>query len=486
MLDIFFLNGPFLPGFSRESRSPAVTKSGTLYYPAWLAYACGYSEQQGLNCKLYDSVARKTSHEDTYDLILKDDPSFLVIGTSTPSISNDIEIARYIKSVKPSIVTILVGTHASSTAREIIENNSCVDFVARREYDITIFSIYTALRDNLDLADVPGITTKYKREALLETPDRPYIHDLDVIPFASKIYSKHLNIEDYYYGHVKYPMVSIFTSRGCNAKCTYCVYPQTMFGMHRARSPKNIADEFEWIKNNLPQVKEILVDDDTFTMNPGHAREVSRELISRKNKLQWTCEVRSTLDKETLSLMKSAGCRLVVVGFESMDSNVLRNIKKGTVPSQTNNFVDACNQVGIKIHACFMAGNPGDSLATLNSTLDWALSKNFDTAQFFPVQLYPGTQAYLDAASAGQLKPKSYREWISEDGLHSMTLSNNDTGLSSKDIEAFCDLARRKFYLRKRYIFKKSLQLFYDPVEFYKNVKGFLNIRKYLFADANR
>ena len=252
MLDIFFLNGPFLPGFSRESRSPAVTKSGTLYYPAWLAYACGYSEQQGLNCKLYDSVARKTSHEDTYDLILKDDPSFLVIGTSTPSISNDIEIARYIKSVKPSIVTILVGTHASSTAREIIENNSCVDFVARREYDITIFSIYTALRDNLDLADVPGITTKYKREALLETPDRPYIHDLDVIPFASKIYSKHLNIEDYYYGHVKYPMVSIFTSRGCNAKCTYCVYPQTMFGMHRARSPKNIADEFEWIKNNLP------------------------------------------------------------------------------------------------------------------------------------------------------------------------------------------------------------------------------------------
>ena len=115
-----------------------------------------------------------------------------------------------------------------------------------------------------------------------------------------------------------------------------------------------------------------------------------------------------------------------------------------------------------------MAGNPGDSLATLNSTLDWALSKNFDTAQFFPVQLYPGTQAYLDAASAGQLKPKSYREWISEDGLHSMTLSNNDTGLSSKDIEAFCDLARRKFYLRKRYIFKKSLQLFYDPVEFYK------------------
>ena len=242
-----------------------------------------------------------------------------------------------------------------------------------------------------------------------------------------------------------------------------------MFGMHRARSPKNIADEFEWIKNNLPQVKEILVDDDTFTMNPGHAREVSRELISRKNKLQWTCEVRSTLDKETLSLMKSAGCRLVVVGFESMDSNVLRNIKKGTVPSQTNNFVDACNQVGIKIHACFMAGNPGDSLAILNSTLDCLVK--ILILHNSSSQLYPGTQAYLDAASAGQLKPKSYREWISEDGLHSMTLSNNDTGLSSKDIEAFCDLARRKFYLRKRYIFKKSLQLFYDPVEFYKNVK---------------
>ena len=131
-----------------------------------------------------------------------------------------------------------------------------------------------------------------------------------------------------------------------------------------------------------------------------------------------------------------------------------------------------------------MAGNPGDTLSTLQDTLDWALSKNFDTAQFFPVQLYPGTQAYIDAKDQGQLKPKEYRDWISSDGLHAMTLTENDKGLTSQQIVEFCDSARKRFYLRKRYIFKKSLQLFYDPVEFYKNFKGFMNIRKYLFKDV--
>ena len=86
--------------------------------------------------------------------------------------------------------------------------------------------------------------------------------------------------------------------------------------------------------------------------------------------------------------------------------------------------------------------------------------KIFDTAIFFLVQLYPGTQAYIDAKRQGQLKPKDYRDWIPSNGLHAMTLTENDKGLTSQQIVEFCDSARKRFYLRKRYIFKKSLQLF--------------------------
>lgn len=478
--DAFFINGPFLPMFSRESRSPAVTKSGTLYYPGWLAYGCGFLEEKGHNCFLYDSIASGTDFEGTLKLIADKAPLLLVVGTSTPSIEADIKLALAAKSQGVKFVC-LVGTHASSTAREILNEHPGIDFIARREFDETLNELVSMLKsgDNsyseiLALSYMQG-GKAYHNEA------RPYIADLDVLPFASKVYAKYLNINDYYYGHVKYPMVSIWTSRGCDAKCNYCVYPQTMFGEFRKRSPKNIAEEFVWIAQNLPHVKEVLIDDDTFTMNPKHAREVAEELILIGNKIPWTCEARGTLDKKTLIAMKQAGCRLVVVGFESIDQDVLNKIKKGLLQTRVDKFVKAANDIDLKIHACFMAGNPGDTRETLEATLDWAIKHNFDTAQFFPLQLYPGTTAFEAAKMEGRLIDQPYRDWVSEDGMHSMTLIANDNGLTRDQVVEFCDYARKKFYLRPRYILKKSLDLIYDFDEFKKNVKGFMNIRQYLF-----
>lgn len=479
-IDVCFVNGPFLSGFSRESRSPAVTKSGTLYYPAWLAYACGYAEKGGFETKLIDCVADKLSFESSVKEVVECNARLVVIGTSTPSIEFDANFAKSIKEKQPEVIICLVGPHVSATASETLDLYPWVDLIARHEYDETVLDILQNIVSGKAYSDCLGITARLNGK-VVENEDRPYIRDLDSIPFASEVYKKHLNIENYYYGHVKYPMVSIFTSRGCNAKCTYCVYPQTMFGKFRSRSPKNIAAEFAWIAKNLPQVKEILIDDDTFTMKFKHAREVAQELIQINNKIPWTCEVRATLDLETLQLMKKAGCRLVVVGFETIDQNILKNIKKGIIQKNAEQFTIDAKKAGIKVHACFMAGNPGDSLESLEKTLEWAIKKDFDTAQFFPLQVYPGTAAYDEQKEAGFLKEQSYREWISEDGMHSMTMTQTSTGLTEKQIVDFCDKARREFYLRPSFIMKKALNLFTDPAEFYKNLKGFINIRKHLF-----
>jgi radical SAM superfamily enzyme YgiQ (UPF0313 family) len=479
-MDVYFVNGPFLPGFSRESRSPAVTKSGTLYYPAWLAYACGYLEQNGYKASLVDCVADKLSFQDSIAKVVAANPRLIVIGTSTPSIDADAEFAKALKKALPQSLISMVGTHASSTALETLKNYDWIDFIARREYDETILEVVKRLNANESYFDCAGITYR-NSEGITENPDREYIADLDKLPFASAVYKKHLSIKNYYYGHVKFPMVSIFTSRGCNAKCTYCVYPQTMFGAFRSRTPANIAKEFIWIAENLPEVKEVLIDDDTFTMFSDHAKEVAKELIRVGNKIPWTCEARATLDFETLSLMKRAGCRLIVVGFESIDQKVLNNIKKGIKQSNAENFVEAAKKAKVKIHGCFMAGNPGDTLETMNATLEWAISKNFDTAQFFPLQVYPGTAAYEEQKAKGLLKKQPYRMWITDEGMHNMTLIKSDSGISEQEILDFCDLARRKFYLRPTYIFRKSLDIFLDPMEFKKNVIGFMNIRKHLF-----
>ena len=475
-----FVNGPFLPMFSRESRSPAVTKSGTLYYPAWLAYACGYLEKNGHEASLIDCIADKLNFDESVNSVCRQNPDLVVIGTTTPSIEADANFAKAIKEKCKSVLICLVGPHASSTPLETLTNYPWVDMIARREYDLTILEVVNRIQSGQSFYDCLGLSLR-DGENFIQNEDREYLEDLDDLPFASEIYKKHLNISSYYYGHVKFPMVSIFTSRGCNAKCTYCVYPQTMFGKFRSRSAANIAAEFKWIRENLPEVKEILIDDDTFTMKFAHARDVANELIKIGNKIPWTCEVRATLDFETLRLMKKAGCRLVVVGFETVNQTILDNIKKGIVQTNAEKFVKDAKKARIKIHGCFMAGNPGDTLETLNETLKWAISKNFDTAQFFPLQVYPGTAAYEEQSNLGLLKKQPYRMWVTKDGMHNMTMIESDTGLTETQIRDFCDSARRQFYLRPAYILKKCLDIFYDPDEFKKNVKGFINIRKHLF-----
>ena len=485
-LDVIFVNGPFLDGFSRESRSPAVTKSGTLYYPAWLAYGCGYAEENNFSSKLIDCIADKISFEDSVDLIVKTLPKVIVVGTSTPSIDADLNFSKELKSRLPNSLVVLVGTHASSCASSIISEFDFVDVVARREYDITIVDILKAINIDKSWDNVKGITFRDKSGKVVNNPDQPYIHDLDILPFASEVYKKHLNIRNYYYGHVRYPMISIFTSRGCNARCNYCLYPQTMFGNFRSRTPKNIAEEFVWISKNLPEVREVLIDDDTFTMNKAHAQATAKELIRVNNKIKWTCEARANLDYETLSLMKKAGCRLIVNGFESTDQNVLDRVNKGIKMKEVSDYVRDAKRAGIKIHACFMAGNPGDTLVTLDNSLKWAIEQNFDTVQFFPLQVYPGTKAYDWAIETGYIREQDYRNWVTPSGMHNMTINTNDSGLTYQECLDFCDEARRKFYLRPSFILKKLITGIFQPDELRKNVIGFMNIRKYLFKNVSR
>ena len=486
MKHVVFINGPFLTKFSRESRSPAVTKSGTLYYPGWLAYACGYAEQNGYSATLIDSIADDISFNDSVSKVVDLKPVLVVIGTSTPSIDADIEFAKAIKKSNKNILVSLVGTHASSLAKDIIRDFDFIDFVARREYDETIKQVLDSIVNSKNWNLVNGLTYRNTNGEVCSNPDMPYIHDLDKLPFASAVYKKHLTIENYYYGHVRYPMVSIFTSRGCNARCNYCLYPQTMFGNFRSRSPKNIAEEFKWIKDNLPNVKEVLIDDDTFTMNKAHAIATAQELININNKIKWTCEARGNLDLETLKLMKKAGCRLIVTGFESVDQGVLDRVNKGIKMKTVDQYVKDAKVAGIKIHACFMAGNPGDTIETLTTTLNWAIKYNFDTIQFFPLQVYPGTKAYDWAIESGYIKNQEFRKWVSPSGMHSNTLSQNDSGLTYKEALDFCDYARKKFYLRPRYIFSKVIEGLIDPVELRKNIIGFMSLKKYLFKNTSK
>jgi radical SAM superfamily enzyme YgiQ (UPF0313 family) len=169
-------------------------------------------------------------------------------------------------------------------------------------------------------------------------------------------------------------------------------------------------------------------------------------------------------------VMKRAGCRLIVVGFESGDRDVLESMRKGVSIERMRRFVEDAKRAGIMIHSCFMAGNRGDTRETLLKSLEFAEEINADTCQFFPLMVYPGTEAFEWAKENGFLTTMDYSKWLTEDGMHNCVVSTPE--MSSEDLVTFCDYARRRYYLRPRYIWYKLLQGLREPEEMKKTLRS--------------
>ena len=482
-MKVFLLNPPFkteLGKFSRASRSPAITKSGTLYNPLWLAYACAYLEKNNIETKLYDSCAEQTNLEDTIKIIKNYNPQLIVLDTSTPSINEDVHCAEEIKKLMPNVHICLVGTHPSVLTEEVLNMSTSIDSIARHEYDATVVDLAKAINENRDLSTVDGIS--YRKDGhIINNPDRAYIENLDEFPFVSEIYKKHLNINNYFFSAATLPMVMIMTGRGCPSRCFFCVYPQTFHGhKYRLRSAENVVAEFEWIVNNLPEVKSIGIEDDTFTANPERAKEICRMLIKKgiHKKVKWWANTRVHTDLELMKLMKKAGCRLIIPGFESGSQEILNNIKKGTKIEQAIEYMKNAKKAKLLVHGCFMVGNKGEIKETMQKTLDFAIKLNPDSAQFFPLIPYPGTQAFDWAKENGYIKTYDYSKWLKEDGNHECVVSYPN--LSSEDLVDFCTYARRKFYLRPRYLMYKAFQSLRNFDEMKRNLKAFGRLLRFM------
>ncbi|MBI5903440.1 MAG: radical SAM protein [Deltaproteobacteria bacterium] len=482
MMKILFLNPPFLKKFSRPQRSPAVTKSGTLYFPMWLAYAAGAAMDKGFEVDFIDAPADGLTVEDVVKRARVFNPGLIVMDTSTPSINNDVAVGGRLKDERPSAFVLLVGTHVSALPAETLKLDKRIDAVARYEYEQTVVEVAGALEKKGDFRIVPGISY-LKDGSLVNTPKRPFLDDLDTLPFVSKVYRKFLRIENYFNPNALFPMVTITTSRGCPFPCTFCVYPQTLMGRgYRLRSVENVVEEMEYIVENFPQAKAVFFEDDTLTVDKKRCRALSELIIKKGIKISWTANSRIGIDYDTMRLMREAGCRSLCVGFESGSQTILDNMKKKTKVAEMKGFMDNARRAGMLIHGCFMAGLPGETRQTLKQTLDLAKGLNPDTVQFYPVMVYPGTEAYDWYRQRGLIRSSDFSEWITQEGLHNTVIRTEE--LSAEELVRFCDDARREFYLRPGYILYKLSQMIAHPREIRRTLKSLRTFAKYLIRGS--
>jgi radical SAM superfamily enzyme YgiQ (UPF0313 family) len=185
----------------------------------------------------------------------------------------------------------------------------------------------------------------------------------------------------------------MYTSRGCPAMCTFCLWPQTHSGHRwRLRSSDDIRDEVKYALEAFPHLREIFFDDDTFN----YRKERTVELCAKLKPLNftWSCTSRVTTDYDTLKAMKDAGCRLLIVGYESGDPQILKNIKKGATIDMAERFTANCKKLGLVIHGDFIVGLPGETRESIRKTIDFAKKLDNETIQVSIAHPYPGTEFY--------------------------------------------------------------------------------------------
>jgi radical SAM superfamily enzyme YgiQ (UPF0313 family) len=271
------------------------------------------------------------------------------------------------------------------------------------------------------------------------------IENMDELPFVAPVYQRDLKIDNYFIGYLKHPYVSIYTGRGCRSRCTFCLWPQTVGGhRYRTRSAESVIAEVKWIQENMPEVKEIMFDDDTFTDFKPRVEEIARGL--GKLGVTWSCNAKANVPYSTLKIMKENGLRLLLVGYESGDDQILLNIKKGLRTDIARRFTEDCRKLGIQIHGTFILGLPGETRETIEKTIEYAKEINPHTIQVSLAAPYPGTTLYRQAVENGWLEENKVINLVNDQGVQLAAISYPH--LSKEDIYHGVETFYKRFYFR--------------------------------------
>ncbi len=437
MMKTLFLQPPSFGGFDggAGSRYQAKREIKSFWYPTWLAQPAALVP----GSKLIDAPPANIGLEPV--LAAAKEHELCVIHTSTPSFASDVQVAQAMKGANPALKIGFVGAKVAVQPADSLQQGAPIDFVARNEFDFTCLEV----AEGRDFADIDGISYRDGNGRLVHNKDRAILQDMDRLPFVSDVYKRDLRIEDYFIGYLMHPYVSIYTGRGCKSRCTFCLWPQTVGGhTYRVRSPGHVAEEVRSIQKNFPQVREIFFDDDTFTDNLPRAEAIAREL--GKLGVTWSCNAKANVPRATLKVLKDNGLRLLLVGYESGNQQILHNIKKGMRIEVARQFTKDCHELGVKIHGTFILGLPGETKETIQETIRFATEINPHTMQVSLAAPYPGTFLYNQAVENGWLDAE-HAELIDDRGVQIAPLHYPGV-LSHTEIFTSVEEFYRRFYFR--------------------------------------
>ncbi len=471
MADVFVLNPPVVKDFCRSARWAARSRGRVQRHPDWLLTAVGVLEKAGFEVEFLDGAALSLRQDQVASALRKSRPGLLVIHTTTPSIDVDLEYAALARGLFPDCKIVAVGPHVTAEPADTLKRaNGTLDVVARGEYDETLRELAEVAGSNwieIRLSDVLGISYLRDDGKPVHTDSRPYL-EVNELPFPAW---HHVDPRWYRDAGKRFPFITLISGRGCFGQCTFCRDVPLMEGRKlRLRDPELVVDELQYDLALFPYLKEVMFETDTFTASRKHVVGICEEILKRRLEVTWSCNCRTDVDLKLLALMKKAGCRMLMVGFEFGTQEALDAVKKGTTLEQSVRLAGEAKKLGLTVHGCFMFGAPGETRESALKTIEFAKSLPMDTVQFSGICAYPGSEIYKWAKANGALVPQDWKEWVGENWEQVTVLSYPE--LTKTEIDQLIGKGLEEFYLRPRQILKMAARI-RSLDDFKRKVYGF-------------
>jgi anaerobic magnesium-protoporphyrin IX monomethyl ester cyclase len=411
--------------------------------PLSLGYLAAVLEKNQYEVDVIDCQTLRFTHEEFRNEISKRQPDIVGITSDTLMHKTALQIAKIAKEVCPKCLTVLGGHHVTFEDEKALQECASLDIVVRKEGEYTLLELAERVEAGKDYYDVLGITCR-KDGKIVKNPDRPYIENLDELPFPARHFWPIECLQKY--GTVVFNLV---TSRGCSYWCSFCIEVRQHGRKYRVRSSKNVVDELEFLHNTYGAEYFSFVDA-TFTIDQARIEELCEEIRNRKLKIKWVCGTRvDMVTKELLLKMREAGCVSVWFGVESGTQNVLDDMRKGISLAQTIRAFKWTKEAGLKPDPNVVLGFPGETKKTAWETIKFVERLDPDYMACYTIATpYPGTPLYDFVKENGWLKVTDF------DKYDRVTPIFETPWLSMKELKEIREQAFQHFYLRPTYILR--------------------------------
>lgn len=412
--------------------TPLLQKAGhhPLFPPLGLAYMAAVLEQNNFEVKIVDCPVSEMDHEKLGKELDSFHPTIVGIGAMTPIIESALKSAHVAKEVCPDAKVVMGGPHTTFADKQILAEEKDVDIIVRGEGEETLLELANLSPELQKIGDIKGITFR-KDNQIIQSPSRTFIQDLDALPLPAY---KYIPMKRYRITGMK--LLPIISSRGCPFQCSFCVASQMFGARYRARSPKNVLDEMEWLKSEY-DAEGIAFQDDTLTFDKSRALEICDGMIERKLKLPWGCSSRAdVVTKEVLAKMAKAGCDEICFGVESGSQKIRDSLKKRVTTEQCTNAVKWAKEAGIFVTVSVIIGYPGETKETLQESFDFLRKVEPDDVWLCHATPYLGTELRTLVESKGWKMAEDWKIY------NTMNPIFEDPLLPAKEIAEM----RKKFY----------------------------------------